>query len=367
MSESRVNTYNEEKQAASLPFMRAQPHVTTTSGVTVPTSLLSQMRGPAWEGAAMFIGTLAWMGVYYAGPTFAEIDDDGPGSFILHCLAMGIGANIAALPFVRQKYISQGYSSEKANAEVRKYFILCTIPDALYEPVADWLAAMAKGNSVIDFEFEKYTDPTFNTAEVAGAFGVFGVTFGLIYYLGDLLIQHYSPDVEEMVLEEKLTDDATVMHRFLRKARDMSASTKGVAVLAALQYFIFYLTDYVFDVDWESFEETAPPVLGMCGLMSLYTILAVAAPLLLQALEHKIYGHAAPDRDQIVVIVDNDLKEKLIKTEEKKKHVAPHAANDVSPPAQNSHSFWNRSGSSATQNKPDDKKGDYQPLRLHGT
>ncbi len=243
----------------------------------------------SWNGAAMFFGTMAWMGVYYSKDLFAEIDDDGAASYALHSLAMGVVANLAVYPFVRLTHLARGEELAKANAEFRKYFILCTIPDALYEPTADWLAAMATADSVTEFQFMKYAQPVFNAKEAAGAFAFFGLVFGMIYYFGDMFIQYLAPD-EPDLKEEPLLADAACGHRSLRVCRRMLESDKGIAVMAALQYFIFYLTDDLFEVDWESFAVTFPQLLGMAGLMGAYTFAVDALPVLLLSMENRFYS-----------------------------------------------------------------------------
>jgi hypothetical protein len=259
-------------------------------------SVLAQMAGPAWDAAAMFVGTGAWLGVYYAGPLFAEMDEDGPTSFILHCLAMGITANLVVLPLVKRNHLSRGETSRQANAEIKKYFILCTIPDVLYEPVADWLAAMSTKGAVTGVDFKKYADPNFDASEVAGAVLLFGVGFGAIYYAGGKLIKHYSPD-EEAVVEKELPPDETHTQRILRMVLNTYESDASSAGIAALQYFIFYLTDYLFDVDWVSLGETMPQILGMCAMMAAYTLLFDANPILLRALMERL----KPEQEDITV------------------------------------------------------------------
>jgi hypothetical protein len=277
--------------------------------------------GAGWNGAAMLFGTLAWMGVYYAKDLFAEIDEDGAASYVLHSLAMGVVANLAVYPFVLFNHLARGEARAQANAEFRKYFILCTIPDALYEPTADWLAAMATSDSFTNYDFKKYAQPTFNTKEVAGAFGFFFAVYGMIYYFGDNLIQRLAPDESTEPAEAALAVGTTYSQRFLRSSRHVLVSDEGVAILAALQYFIFYLTDDLFEVDWVTFEETAPQVLGMAGLMAAYTFVADALPVLLQHLENKMYPQAA------AVSVPNaetaSLTQSLLNGSEEKEELSP--------------------------------------------
>jgi hypothetical protein len=279
----------------------------------------NNLTSAGWNGAAMLFGTLAWMGVYYAKDLFAEIDDDGAASYVLHSLVMGVVANLAVYPFVKLTHLARGEDSAQANAEFRKYFILCTIPDALYEPTADWLSSMATSDSITEFEFVKYAQPTFNVKEAAGAFAFFGVVFGMIYYFGDKCIQYLAPD-EPDVAAVPLERDATCTHKSLRVCWRMFESDEGIAVMAALQYFIFYLTDDLFDVDWESFHVTFPQVLGMAGLMAAYTFAVDALPVLLQALENKYYPTAEENTEGRTIEEDfrelyNDnssLSEKLL-------------------------------------------------------
>jgi hypothetical protein len=281
----------------------------------------SNLRGAGWNGAAMLFGTLAWMAVYYAKDLFAEMDDDGATSFIMHSLAMGIVANLAVYPFVKLNHLSRGESGTQANAEFRKYFILCTIPDALYEPTADWLTAMATADSLTEFDFVKYAQPTFNPKEAAGAFAFFGVVFGMIYYFGDKFIQYLAPD-EAQEDEEVLASDAEFMHKSLRVCRRLFESDEGVAVMAALQYFIFYLTDDLFEVDWESFQVTVPQVLGMAGLMGAYTFAVDAVPVLLDTLENKYYPQEKTADNSLAVFIQDlykdDLRERLLNSDETK-------------------------------------------------
>jgi hypothetical protein len=244
------------------------------------------LAGPGWDAAAMFFGTLAWMGVYYTGPLFAEIDDDGAIGYILHCIAMGTVANLVVLPLVQRNHLSRGETAEQANAEIKKYFILCTIPDILYEPVADWLAAMSTQHDVTGLDFKKYADPNFTLGEISEAFLLFGIGFGSIYYGGVKLIQHYSPDEDDEPEPEVL--HASTLLRMLRNFRQAYESELSGAGIAAIQYFIFYLTDYLFDVDWVTFEETMPQILGMCVMMAAYTFVADAIPIWLHRVEDKM-------------------------------------------------------------------------------
>ena len=48
------------------------------------------------------------------------------------------------------------------------------------------------------------------------------------------------------------------------------------------------LTDYLFDVDWVTFEETMPQILGMCVMMAAYTFVADAIPIWLHRVEDKM-------------------------------------------------------------------------------
>jgi hypothetical protein len=314
----------EPQEEILAPIVRPIPQTSTT--------IIKKLRGAAWDGSAMFFGTLAWMGVYYAKDNFADLDDDGAGSYILHSITMGVAANLAVLPLVRQKYISNGETATQAHAEIKKYFILCTIPDALYEPVADWLAAMARAGSFTHFDFVKYADPTFTAKEAAGAFVFFGVVFGMFYYAGGKLIQRYSPDEEEMP-DPELSADASFSHRALRQFRQVVDSDEFETVMAGLQYFIFYLTDDLFDIDWESFEVTMPRLMLVCFLMGAYTFAVDALRVSAKALEYKLYLDAQkrdPVLDGILEIYHNDLNQPLM-------------ARDVSisPVAANSENFWN--------------------------
>jgi hypothetical protein len=260
--------------------------------VTGTRSVLASLAGPAWDAAAMFAGTGAWLAVYYAGPSFAKMDDDGPMSFILHCIAMGVTANFVVLPLVKRNHLSRGETNRQANAEIKKYFILCTIPDVLYEPVADWLAAMSTKGGVTGIDFKKYADPNFDAAEVSGAIVLFGLGFGSIYYLGGKFLERNSAE-KEADAEIKFHADDTSSLRISRKVLEVYETNAMSAGIAALQYFIFYLTDYLFDVDWYSFEETMPQILGMCAMMGAYTFLFDAGPVFLRALIEKL--EAAPE------------------------------------------------------------------------
>jgi hypothetical protein len=320
----RVSAPVAPQEETLAPVIRPIPQTSTT--------IIKKLRGAGWDGSAMFFGTLAWMGVYYAKDKFADIDDDGAGSYILHCLLMGIVANLAVLPLVRQKYISNGETATQANAEIKKYFILCTIPDALYEPTADWLAAMANADSFTHFDFVKYADPTFTAKEAVGAFTFFGVVFGMIYYAGGKFIQHYWPDEEEAA-DPELSDDASLSHRSFRRFRYVIDSDEFETVMAGLQYFIFYLTDDLFDIDWESFEVTMPRLMIVCTLMAAYTFAVDAVRVSAKALEYKLYLETEekdPDLEAILDIHSNNLKQPLIER-----------SASVSPTAVNGRNFWN--------------------------
>jgi hypothetical protein len=320
----RFPVAEDEKEEIVAPIVRPTPQTSTT--------IIKKLRGAAWDGSAMFFGTLAWMGVYYAKDKFAELDDDGAGSYILHSLLMGIVANLAVLPLVRQNHISNGETPAQAISEIKKYFILCTIPDALYEPTADWLAAMARADSFTHFDFVKYADPTFNVKEAAGAFVFFGVVFGMIYYAGGKFIQHYWPDEEE-IPDPALGADASAAHRALRNFRHIIDSDEFETVMAGLQYFLFYLTDDLFEIDWESVEVTIPRLLIVCGLMAAYTFLVDALKISAKALEYKLYLDDAKDNqslDKILGIYENDLEQPLMARD-----------GSVSPYAANGKNLWN--------------------------
>lgn len=244
------------------------------------------------DALAMFLGTMAWMGVYYAEPEIETIDDGGYYSYVLHCLLMGIAANVSVLPLIYAGHRLQGEPKKEAVSAIKKYFVLCVIPDVLYEPTADFLIAIAKPGAFENFDFEKYADSSFEIKEMIGAFFLFGVSFGLIYYLGDKVIQRYSPPpFEDDDEEEDLTSDDAYVNRILRVVRNVLESSEISALKAALQYFIFYLTDYSFNVNWVTFQATMPQLIGVCGMMAAYTVVLDSFPEFLHLIEHCYYPH----------------------------------------------------------------------------
>jgi hypothetical protein len=254
-----------------------------------------------WDAAAMFFGTLVWMGVYYAQPQFAEMDDDGDWSYALHVLAMGFAANAVVIPFNYFSNTVKGRSAEESISTIKKYFLIYVIPDALYEPTADFLIAISKPDFYNDFDFEKYADSTFEPREIIGAVFLFGISFGMIYYVGDKLICRYFPDPYEQyddeVKEENLTPQDAYARRVLRVIREILESSEIYALKAALQYFIFYLTDFMFDVDWVEFEATMPQLLGVCGMMSGYSLVLDSFPEILHLIERYLYQPQYNDPD----------------------------------------------------------------------
>lgn len=223
------------------------------------------VRAHGWDAAAMFFGTAVYMGVYYAEGYFKIF---GPvGKYIVHNLAMGVAANAIAVPFVRAGRLAEGETKAVANRDSFRYFLLCTVPDSLFQPVEDWFIAMTQSGSPIDFEFVQYATASFSAAEVAVSFSMFGVAFGILYLvMKKMLLKHDDVDNAEV---EKVFDDN--WHQFCKKTRAVLETPTWESVKSAIQYFIFYISDYFFDSDVKEPKELILNAMYSCALMASYS------------------------------------------------------------------------------------------------
>jgi hypothetical protein len=269
------------------------------------------VKAHGWDAAAMFFGTSVYMGVYYAEAYFAIF---GPlGRYIVHNLAMGITANFSVLLFVRQGRLSEGKTTAEANRDAFRYFLLCSLPDSLYQPVEDWFIAICKSGSMINFEFIQDAAAEFSPVEIAASFALFGVGFGLLYLvMKKLLIKH--DDVAETTVNE--FDDQ--WQNFYKKCREMLQTPTWESVKSALQYFIFYLSDYVFDLSMGGATKTLLNLFGCCTLMAGYSFAFDNLPELFGyleirrarslALQHVSQQPESLDSDYIDVTVTPDVE-----------------------------------------------------------
>lgn len=255
----------------------------------------------AYDALIMFIGTFAWMGVYYFEEDFEEIGDENV-AYVLHCIAMGVLANLCIYPLMYLGRRHQDDTHQEALAISNKYLVLYILLDVLYQPTSDFNIAISQPDAFENFQFEKYTYSTFTPRELVSGFILFGAGFGLIYYFGEKIILRYSPRwIYDNDYEEELKVDSAYWNRVLRKTRIVLESTEVTAFKAAIQYFLFYLTDLVFNVDWDTFEVTIPQLLGDCAIMSAYIVALDNIPEILHILERRFY----PLR---TTVADDDLR-----------------------------------------------------------
>jgi hypothetical protein len=222
------------------------------------------VKAHGWDAAAMFFGTSVYMGVYYAEAYFAIFGM--LGRYIVHNLAMGIAANFSVLAFVRQGRLHEGKTTVEANRDAFRYFLLCSLPDSLYQPVEDWFIAVCKSGSLINFEFIQDAAAEFSPVEIAASFALFGVGFGLLYLVMKKLLIKHDEQAETAVSE---FDDQ--WQNFYKKCREMLQTPTWESVKSALQYFIFYLSDYFFDLSMNGATKTLVNLFGCCTCMAGYS------------------------------------------------------------------------------------------------
>jgi hypothetical protein len=268
------------------------------------------VKAHGWDAAAMFFGTSVYMGVYY---TEAYFEVFGPvGRYIVHNLTMGVAANFSVLPFVRKGRLHEGKTPEEAKRDTISYFVLCAFPDSLYQPVEDFFIAVSKSGSLINFEFIQDATAEFSPVEIAASFAMFGVGFGLLYLvLKKMLIKH---DEEAEVAVNAFDDQ---WQNFYKKCREMLQTPTWESVKSALQYFIFYLSDYFFDLSMDGASKTLLNLFGCCMSMAGYSFIFDNLPELFGYLEIRrartlALAHRQPetldsDYVDVTVIPDSEI------------------------------------------------------------
>jgi hypothetical protein len=223
------------------------------------------IKAHGFDAAAMFFGTGVYMGIYYAAPYFEIF---GPvAGYILHNLTMGFTANLAVMPLVHYGRLYEGKTSAVALREALRYVIMCGVPDTLYQPVQDWFLSMIASESFASFEFVKDAVASFSSLEIGVSFCLFGVGFGLLYLVMKKLLMRHEPEVTVERLQQ--FDDFWL--RFYERCEAVMDTTVFESVKAALQYFIFYLCDYFFDLSLDTAGKTLANLAGCGAFMAGYS------------------------------------------------------------------------------------------------
>jgi hypothetical protein len=244
----------------------------------------------AWDGGALFIDIACWMSVYFAGPYFKTL---GPtGRYILHNIAMGTAGTIGSLPFVKKARLTEGATNSEANHALLKSVVLSIIPSCFFQPAEDWLIAISHSGSVLHFDFEQDNSAMFSAKELAVSFAVFGGLFGLIYYLIKKLITHYSAD--ELTHSETDSVFQDFFQRFYSRSQQFFQSPGWESIKSGLQNFVFYLTDYFFDLNVGPIGTVLLNVLGCCGMMGAYSFITDSLP--------EVMGYLQIKRERLLTI-----------------------------------------------------------------
>jgi hypothetical protein len=262
------------------------------------TSMSSRMRAHALNAAAMFVGILTWMAVYYAKDEFQKIDEDNEVfGYILHCMALEVISSFCMLPLEYLALQKTEPSHQVRTYELKKEFILGTL--LCYEPASDLFISMCDSGSAKNFVFEKYADPSFTPREIIAGFLTLGVGYGTACYVFDKLLTRCMAPVEVLEeaaeVEEFREEDAELFaansprgKKFLQNLQVLLRTSKMEAFSAGLQFFVFYLTDIFFD-DGTDFAANLLDMLGSGVMMSTFCFLMDALPDLVEMLENKCY------------------------------------------------------------------------------
>jgi hypothetical protein len=122
-----------------------------------------------------------------------------------------------------------------------------------------------------------------------------------------LLIKH---DAAPGVAEKSFDD---WWHNFYKNVREALQTPTWESIKSAIQYFIFYLSDYLFDLNMNGVAKTLLNLFGCCALMAGYSFLFDNLPEIFGYLEIKRAHHlsvqlATPiDEDYVAVTVEPDL------------------------------------------------------------
>ncbi len=180
------------------------------------------------------LGTAVWLLVSYAQNTF--VSDDGTDKirgYILLSFLEGLTSNLKAALIG----FGVGYTESRGQRvpfrlyehifEAIKYIGIYILIDGGYQILADLVIALGKAASGLPFVLELLVqNPNFSGPEILIALGMFTTIVGTLYYkmsqLAEYLLTHFN-------LPHKKND-----------------TTKFDALIVALKYFVFYLTDWAF-------------------------------------------------------------------------------------------------------------------------